>query len=93
MEWFVAGLIGFLVLIWSAVFLARKLLKLRPLVGPFQQQLELLVKAKNQAPELTKLASALGDDPVIHVARRLELQRKARKLKRDRSRRLRSRGF
>jgi hypothetical protein len=93
MEWFVAGLTGFLVLIWSAVFLARKLLKLRPLVGPFQQQLELLVKAKDQAPELTKLASALGDDPVIHVARRLELQRKARKLKRERSRRLRSRGF
>jgi hypothetical protein len=63
------------------------------LVGPFQQQLELLVKAIDQAPELTKLASALGDDPVIHVARRLELQRKARKLKRERSRRLRARGF
>jgi len=93
MEWLVAGLFGSLVLIWSVVFLVGKLLKLRPLVGPFQQQVQLLLEAKEQAPDLAKLASALGDDPVIHVARRLELQRSARKLKRVRSRRLRSKGF
>lgn len=93
MEWLFVGIFALLMFIWSAVFLTRKLLKLRPLVAPFVEQLELLGKAKAQVPELTKLASALGDDPVIHAARRLELQRKARRLKRERSRRLRFRSF
>jgi hypothetical protein len=89
MEWLFAGIFALLVLIWSVIFLIGKLLKLRPLVAPFAKQLELLAEASNQSPELAKLASALGDDPAIHVARRLELQRKAMKLKRERSRRLR----
>jgi hypothetical protein len=93
MEWLFAGIFALLMLIWSVVFLLGKLLKLRPLVAPFAKQLELLAKASNQAPELAKLASALGDDPAVHLARRLELQRKARKLKRERSRRLSSRSF
>ena len=93
MEWLLAGIFAFSMLIWSAAFLARKVLRLQPLVLPFVKQLELLAKAKEQAPELAKLASALGDDPVIHVAKRMELQRKARRLKRERTRRLRFRSF
>jgi hypothetical protein len=93
MEWLLAGIFALLMLTWSIAYLARKLLRLRPLVLPFTKQLELLAEAKQQAPDIAKLASALGDDPVIHVAKRLELQKKARKLKRERSRRLRSRSF
>jgi hypothetical protein len=93
MEWLVAGVFALVMFIWSIGFLVKKLLRLRPLIAPIQKQLELLTKAIEMAPELTKLASAIGDDPVIHVARRLELQRKARRLKRERSRRLRSRVF
>ena len=93
MEWLFAGTFALLMLIWSVVFLVLKMLRLRPLVAPFVTQLEHLAKAKAQAPELVKAASALGDDPVIHQARRLELQRKARRLKRERSRRLSSRSF
>jgi len=88
MEWLFAGLFALSMFIWSIVFIVRKLMRLGPLVTPFQEQLALLAKASQQAPELAKLASALGDDPAIHVGRRLELQRKARKLKRERTRRL-----
>lgn len=80
-------------LVWSMIFLVSKLLRLKPLIAPFQQQLELLAKASKEAPELAKLASALGDDPVVHVSRRMELQRKARRQRRERGRRLRSRVF
>lgn len=77
--------------VWSVAYLVRKLLRLRPLVAPFQQQVELLARASEQAPEIAKLASAIEDDPAWHVARRLELQRKVRKQRRERGRRLRSR--
>jgi len=93
MEWLIVALFGFLVLIWSVLYLFRKLLKLRPLADLFQLQLDLLLQAKQLVPELAKPASAIGDDPVIHVAWRLEHKRKARRLKRERSRRLRTRGF
>jgi hypothetical protein len=93
MEWLFAGIFALLVFIWSIAFLVRKLLRLRPLVAPFQQQIKLLAEASQQAPELAKLASALEDEPAVHVARRLELQRKARRQRRERSRRLRSRVF
>jgi hypothetical protein len=93
MEWLFAGLFALLMFIWSVAFLVTKLLRLRPLVAPFQQQLELLEQARNQAPEIVKLASALSDDPVLHVARRLELKRKTRKQRREQGRRLRSRVF
>jgi hypothetical protein len=93
MEWLFAGIFALVMLIWSIAFLFRKLLRLRPLVAPFQQQLELLAKASEQAPELAKLASAIEDDPAWHVARRLDLQRKVRKQRRERGRRLRFRVF
>lgn len=93
MEWIFAGSFGALMTIWSIVFLVRKLVRLRPLIAPFLKQLELLDGVSLQAPELAKRASALGDDPVLHVARRIELQRKARSQRRERSRRLRSRVF
>lgn len=93
MEWLFAGLFALLMFIWSIIFLIRKLLRLKPLIAPFQQQLELLAKAREQAPELAKLASALGDDPAIHLSRRMELQRKARRQRRERGRRLSFRVF
>jgi hypothetical protein len=93
MEWLVAGLFALSMFIWSIVFIVRKILRIRPLIAPFQAQLSLLAEASQKAPELAKLASVLGDDPVIHVARRLELQRQTRKLKRERTRRLISRVF
>jgi hypothetical protein len=93
MEWLVAGLFALSMFIWSIVFIVRKILRIRPLVSPFQEQLSLLAQASQKAPELAKLASALQDDPVIHVAKRLELKRRARKLKRERTRRLISRVF
>jgi hypothetical protein len=91
MEWLFAGTFALVMFAWSVAFLVRKLLRLRPLVAPFQQQLELLAKASQQAPEISKPASAIEDDPAWHVARRLELQRKVRKQRRERGRRLRSR--
>lgn len=91
MEWLVAGVFALMVFIWSVFFLVRKLLRLRPLMAPFSKQLKLLAEASQQVPELAKLVSALEDDPVIHVSRRLALQRQARKQRRERSRRLRSR--
>jgi hypothetical protein len=93
MEWLFAGLFALFMFIWSIAFLVRKLVRLRPLVAPFQQQLELLAKAGERVPELAKLVSALDDDPAVHISRRLELQRQARKQRRERSRRLSSRVF
>lgn len=91
MEWLFAGTFALVMFVWSVAYLVRKLLRLRPLVAPFQQQVELLARASEQAPEIAKLASAIEDDPAWHVARRLELQRKVRKQRRERGRRLRSR--
>jgi hypothetical protein len=93
MEWLIAGLIAVAMPVWAGLYLFRKLLKLRPLVSPVLEQLTLLARVADQVPELARRANALGDDPVIHVARRLELKRSARKLKRERSRRLSTRGF
>ena len=93
MEWLFAGTFALVMFVWSVAYLVRKLLRLRPLVAPFQQQVELLARASEQAPEIAKLASAIEDDPAWHVARRLELQRKVRKQRRERGRRLRSRVF
>jgi hypothetical protein len=93
MEWFVAGFIAVASLVWSAVFLLRKLLRLRGPILTLAEQLQKLSEASARAPELAKLASALGDDPAIHVARRLEIKRQAGALKRQRERRLRSRVF
>ena len=93
MEWLFAGIFALFMMIWTIAFLARKLLRFRPLVASLQEQLERLAIAREQAPELDKLASALEDDPAFHMARRLELQRKARKQRREQGRRLRSRVF
>lgn len=79
--------------IWSIIFLITKLLRLKPLLVPFREQFQLLAKASEQAPELAKLASALGEDPAIHLRRRMELQRKARRQRRERGRRLSFRVF
>lgn len=88
MEWLVSGFFALSVFVGSVIYLVSKLLRLKPLVAPFQIQLKLLATASERVPELAKLASALGDDPVAHLGRRIELQRKARGERRARSRRL-----
>lgn len=79
--------------VWSAIYLVRKLLRFRPVVVILASQLEALSVASAKAPEVAKLLSVINDDPVLHVARRLELQRRARRIKRQRERRLSSRVF
>lgn len=93
MEWFIAAGIAGLGLIWSATFLISKLLRLRGPIVELSRQLEELSAASARTPEIAKLASALGQDPAIHVARRLELQQEAKKRKRQQERRLRTRDF
>jgi hypothetical protein len=93
MEWLAVGLFALGMLIWSVLFLLKKLLRFRPIAIKLQEQAALIAEANAKAPDIAKLASALNEDPVVHVARRLELQRAARKRKADRERRLRSRVF
>jgi hypothetical protein len=93
MEWLLAGGFALLMLIWSAIYLVKKLLRFRPIVLKLALQLEAISEASAKAPEVVKLMTVINDDPVLHVARRLELQRKARRLKRQRERRLSSRVF
>jgi hypothetical protein len=93
MEWLFSGLFALVVLIWAGIFLITKFLRLRPIAEQFQEQMKLVDQARASVPELTKFANALADDPAIHVARRLEIQRETRKRKRERSRRLISRVF
>jgi hypothetical protein len=91
MEWIIAGITALGFIVWALAYLIRKLMKFAPALKTLQHQVELLEQAKAKAPEIAKLATALGQDPAIHVARRLELQRAARKHKRQRERRLISR--
>jgi hypothetical protein len=93
MEWLWA--IGFAVamLLWSGIYLIRKLLKFGPSAKKLTTQLEALNAANAKVPEIAKLLSALGDDPAIHIARRQQILREARERKRQRERRLRSRDF
>jgi hypothetical protein len=93
MEWLWA--IGFAVamLLWSGIYLIRKLLKFGPSAKKLATQLEALNAANAKVPEIAKLLSALGDDPAIHIARRQQILREARERKRQRERRLRSRDF
>lgn len=93
MEWLVAAGIAVLGLTWSCVFLISKLLRLREPIAQLSKQLEELSAASARTPEIAKLASALGQDPEIQVARRLELQQEAKKRKRQQERRLRARDF
>jgi hypothetical protein len=93
MEWFWA--IGFAVamLLWSGIYLIRKLLRFGPPAKKLAAQLEALNAANAKVPEIAKALSALGDDPAVHIARRQQLLREARERKRQRERRLRSRDF
>lgn len=93
MEWLIAAGVAVIGLIWSGVFLMSKLLRLRGPIVELSKQLEELSAASARAPEIAKLASALGQDPAIHVARRLKLQQEAKKRKRQQERRLRARDF
>ncbi|CAB4628951.1 unannotated protein [freshwater metagenome] len=93
MEWLFAGLFALGMLIGSFVFLIRKVIKLGPLAKTWQDLVAKLADASAKAPEIERISGSLGDDPALHFARRLELKRQARKLKRERSRRLRSRVF
>jgi len=93
MEWVLAGLFALAMLLWSVVFIARKLVRLGPPAKKLAGQLEELAAANAKAPEVAKVLSVLGDDPQIHIARRNQLLREARARKRQRERRLRSRDF
>jgi hypothetical protein len=91
MEWIIALILGLGFLIWALVYLIQKLRRFAPVLKKLQQQVELLERAQASSPEIAKLAGALGQDPELHLARRLEIQRAARKRKRQRERRLISR--
>jgi hypothetical protein len=93
MEWILAGVFALVMLVWSLVFIIRKLVRLGPPAKKLANQLEELAAAKAKVPEIAKALSALGDDPQIHIARRQQLLREARARKRQRERRLRSRDF
>ena len=88
-----AGVFALVMLVWSLVFIIRKLVRLGPPAKKLANQLEELAAAKAKVPEIAKALSALGDDPQIHIARRQQLLREARARKRQRERRLRSRDF
>jgi hypothetical protein len=93
MEWIWAGGFALAMLLWSGIFLVRKLLRFGPPAKKLATQLEALHAANAKVPEIAKAVSALGDDPQVHLARRQELLREARARKRQRERRLRSRDF
>ena len=93
MEWIWAGGFALAMLLWSGIYLVRKLLRFGPPAKKLATQLEALNAANAKVPEIAKAVSALGDDPQVHVARRQELLREARARKRQRERRLRSRDF
>lgn len=93
MEWFLAGGFALAMLMWSAIFLLRKLLRLGPPAKTLAVQLAKLAEANAKSPEIAKALSALGDDPAVHLARRQEFLREARARKRARERRLRDRDF
>jgi hypothetical protein len=91
MEWFWAGGLALAMFIWSGIYLIGKLLKFGPPAKKLATQLEALNAANAKLPEVAKVLSALGDDPDIHRARRLQLLKEARERKRQRERRLRAR--
>ena len=93
MEWIWAGGFALAMLLWSGIYLVRKLLRFGPPAKKLATQLEALNAANAKVPEIAKAVSALGDDPQVHAARRQELLREARARKRQRERRLRSRDF
>jgi hypothetical protein len=93
MEWIWAGGFALAMLLWSGIYLVRKLLRFGPPAKKLATQLEALNAANAKVPEIAKAVSALGDDPQVHLARRQELLREARARKRQRERRLRSRDF
>jgi hypothetical protein len=91
MEWILAGVFALVIVVWSLVFIIRKLVRLGPPAKKLASQLEELAAANAKVPEIAKALSALGDDPQIHIARRQQLLREARARKRQRERRLRHR--
>ena len=93
MEWYLAGGFALSMLLWSGIYLVRKLLRFGPPAKRLAIQLQALNAANAKVPEIAEALSALGDDPQIHVARRQQLLREARARKRQRERRLRSRDF
>jgi hypothetical protein len=93
MEWIWAGAFALTMLLWSGVYLIRKLVKFGPPAKKLATQLEALNAANAKVPEIAKVLSVLGDDPAVHIARRQQVLREARERKRQRERRLRARDF
>lgn len=93
MEWIIASAIALVVIVSSAVILLHKLKRLVKPLTKLSEQLLKLEEARVKIPEITKQLSALGDDPAVHVARRLALKKAQNEKKQERQRRLRSRVF
>ena len=93
MEWLFAGGFALAFLLLSAVYLFTKLLRFAKPAKTLASQLEKLSEANAQAPVIAKAVSALGEDPVLHIAKRQQFLREARARKRARERRLRDRDF
>ena len=93
MEWIFAGAFAIAFLLFSAMFLFAKLLRLGKPAKTLALQLEKLAETNAKVPEITKAISALGEDPAVHIAKRQQFLREARARKRARERRLRHRDF
>lgn len=93
MEWIIATAVAIVIFASSALILIQKLKRfVKPLTN-LSDQLSKLEEARVKIPEITKQLSALGDDPAVHVARRLALKKAENEKKQERQRRLRSRVF
>jgi hypothetical protein len=93
MEWIFAGALALAFLVFSALFLFTKLIRLGKPAKTLALQLAKLAEANAKVPEITKAISALGEDPAVHIAKRQQFLREARARKRARERRLRDRDF
>lgn len=93
MEWIIATAVAIVIFASSALILIQKLKRFVKPLAKLSDQLSKLEEARVKLPEITKQLSALGDDPAVHVARRLALKKAENEKKQERQRRLRSRVF
>lgn len=67
------------------------MLAFAPKIKALRELSEQVEQATTKVAELEARVSAISEDPMVHEARRAELLRKKRQLKRERERRLRLR--
>ncbi len=93
MEWIIATAIAVVIFASSVLILIQKLKRFVKPLTKLSELLSKLEEARVKIPEITKQLSALGDDPAVHVARRLAFKKAENQKKQERQRRLRSRVF